>query len=108
MTFLENFEQQCRIRGESPSHALEAAGLSKSLYGKWKKQPDRMPYGDTVKKLANYFGCSFEALESGGRPARYTSDTFTQLMNEIAKLDNRDQKHLLSYIIFTYGDGGYK
>lgn len=102
LTFLDNFEQQCRVRGESASHALEAAGLSRALYGKWKKKPDRMPYGTTVKKLADYFGCAFEDLEPNGRAPAMESDIATALIACIRKLSKQDQQHLLSYILFTY------
>ena len=104
MTFVENFEQQCKLRGESASHALESAGLSRSLYGKWKKHPERMPYGETVRKLAAYFGCSFEALETNGRAPRLESDTVTALIQCIQHLSEQNQQHLLSYVLFTYGE----
>ena len=104
VTFLENFEQQCRLRGESPSHALSASGLSPSLYGKWKKQPERMPYGATVKKLADYFGCSFEFLETKGRASHHETDTMTAINQCLQKLSEQDQNHILSYILFVYGD----
>ena len=104
MTFLENFEQQCRLRGESPSHALTAAGLSATLYAKWKKQPERMPYGATIQKLADYFGCPFEFLETGGRASRDETDTMTALIQCLRKLPEHDQYHILSYVLFVYGD----
>jgi len=102
MTFLENFEQQCRLRGESPSHALEASGLSKSLWAKWKKYPERMPYGDTVKKLADHFGCAFEDLETNGRAPKEDSDLFLKIKQAVLKLDDKQRGYLLSFIQFTF------
>ncbi len=106
MTFIEKFEQQCRIRGEKPCSALERAGLSKSLWTKWKRQPDRTPYADTIQKLATYFGCPFESLVPDGVAPSIVpsggSDTFTAIVNCVAGLSEDNQKHLLSYILFTY------
>lgn len=104
MTFLDSFEQICRSRGEAPSHALEACGLSKSLYQKWKKNPDRFPYGSTIRKLADYFGCSFEDLDGTGPTKRTKTEMYMILENRIARLSERDQKLLLKYIDFTFGD----
>jgi len=102
MSFLENFEQQCRLRGESPTHALEQAGLSRSLLAKWRERPDRMPYGATVKKLADYFGCAFEDLDPSGRTSRYETDEFAAVKKCIFQLDNNQIKYLLSFLKITY------
>ena len=102
MTFLENLEQLCRIRGESPSHALEAAGLDKSSYSKWRKKPDFTPSGVAIQKLCDYFGCSFQTLESNGRNPKDESDISTALNLVIRQLDERDKRKLLAYILFTY------
>ena len=102
MTFLENLEQMCRIRGESVSHALGACGLDKSLYPKWKKKPNFTPSGTTIQKLANYFGCSFQALEANGRNPRDESDLSTALNILIRHLSDYDKRKLIAYILFTY------
>ena len=102
MSFLENFEQQCRLRGESPSHALEAAGLSRSLLTKWRNRPDRVPYGITIQKLANYFGCSFDSLDDTGRSSRYESDELAAVKNCIYQLNDDQLKYLLSFLKITY------
>lgn len=102
MTFLENLEQICRIRGESVSHALDASGLDKSLYSKWKKKPTFTPYGTTIQKLCDYLGCSFQALEPNGRSPKDESDLSTALNLVIRQLDDRDKRKLLAYILFTY------
>lgn len=102
MTFIENLEQMCRVRGESVSHALEACGLDKSLYPKWKKKPNFTPRGTTVQALCNYFGCSFQTLEPNGRNPKDESDISTALNLVIRQLDDRDKRKLLAYILFTY------
>ena len=102
MTFFDNFMHQCRLKGVAPSRALQEAGLSKALYQKWRAKPDRMPYGDTVKKLCDYFGCSYEALETDSAPMTKQTDTYTLLNRCILSLPKKDREHLLSYILFTY------
>ena len=105
MTFLENFERQCAMKGVTPSHALESAGLSRSLYSKWKHNPERPPYGHTVTKLAEYFGCAFADLDPNGRAPRRRDSVYNDIVDHVAKMDSRDREHLLSYIRFTYFNG---
>ena len=103
MDFLRNFEEFCRKRGESPSHALEAVGLSRSAYGKWKKNPDLMPTSKTVDLLAKYFGCTYEQLI--GRSSGYTGETdYIRFINQCAKMTDRDFNYLLSFCEFTWPD----
>ena len=99
MPFLDNFLNICEARGESPSHALESAGLAKSLLSKWRKYPDRVPYGDTVKKLADYFGCTFEDLFYSG-PVNTRTETAIKIQSAVDKLDEKQQKFLLRFIQF--------
>ena len=100
MKFVENFLARCEARGESPSHALESAGLSKSLLSKFKKYPDRVPQGNSLSKIANYFGCSIDDLIS----ASDKTDTAIAISSLVDKLSEDDQKLLLRYIQFTWGD----
>ena len=52
--FYDVFLELCRMRGESPSKALENMGMSKSSVTKWKKVS--APTESTLGKIANYFG----------------------------------------------------
>ena len=99
MTFLEKFEQICAVRGETPSHALRAAGMNPSCYPKWKKAPERTPYGTTIQTLANYFRCPAWMLEPS---VQEMSETQASLMYVLSLLSESDQKHALSYFLFTY------
>ena len=103
MNFFDNFCHQCDLKGVKPSRALEDAGLSKSLYQKWRAKPDRMPYGDTVKKLCDYWEQYFfrTILESSAVVTDKT-DTYTLLNQCILALPKKDREHLLSYVLFTY------
>ena len=78
MTFFDNFMHQCKLKGVKPTRALQDAGLNKALYSRWSKQPDRMPMGDTMQKLCEYFGCSYESLETKAAVSDQT-DVYTLL-----------------------------
>lgn len=104
MTFLESFEERCRSRGEAPSHALDSAGVPKSLYQYWKRNPKRTPSRETIIKLASYFGCSFHDLDPEAAPINPTSKTMSELVNLVTQLSPRDQEKILKYVRFTYGD----
>ena len=100
MTFLENFEQICRVRGDTPCHALESAGLNKSLYTKWRQNPDNKLTWTTIQKLSAYLNLPIHLLIPN---ERYMSETALAIMDAINNLEERDQKKTLSYILFTYG-----
>lgn len=55
-TFYERLARISRSYGMSPSRAAEAAGVSKSAVSKWKREPDSVPSGTILAKLAAYFG----------------------------------------------------
>lgn len=55
-TFYDRFARISRSYGVSPSKAAVAAGLSKSSVSKWKREPDSIPTGTALSKLAAYFG----------------------------------------------------
>lgn len=55
-TFYERFARISRSYGVSPSKAAVAAGLSKSSVSKWKREPESIPTGTALSKLAAYFG----------------------------------------------------
>lgn len=54
--FYDHYVALCRSRGVSPSRAAEDAGLSKSAVSKWKREPEAVPSGAVLGKLAAYFG----------------------------------------------------
>lgn len=99
MTFLDKFEQICAVRGETPSHALREAGLNPSCYPKWKKVPDRTPYGTTIQTLSEYFHCPTWMLEPSKQEM---TEIQAALMYVLSLLPEDDQRHALSYFLFTY------
>lgn len=61
MSFYEHFAQLCKQRNIKPTRAALDMGLSKSLPNKW-KTTDAKPSGETLKKIADYFGVSADDL----------------------------------------------
>jgi len=98
MSFYDNFVKICRARGESPSHAVEAAGLSRSMLSKFVKYPDRVPSGETAKKLVDYFGCSYEDLFS--TPKFRRSEAAVKIQMLVDRMEECDQVKLLRLIQF--------
>lgn len=99
MTFMDNFLARCQARGESPSHALEAAGLSKSILTRWRDYPNRVPSGTTVKKLADYFGCTFEDLLYSG-PVFTRSETAMKIQSAVDQMDEKQQEYVYRFVQF--------
>lgn len=62
MTFHEAFCELCSSRHIAPTAAAIEAGLSKALVSKWKNNPDTIPNGETLTKVANYFNISVSDL----------------------------------------------
>ena len=75
--FFDIFYDLCKKKGVSCTKAAEDIGLSNSITTKWKKT-GATPGGDTLNRIANYFGVSTDYLlgketkkapaESGKRP----------------------------------------
>ena len=100
MNLIDNFLARCEAKGESPSHALEAAGLSKSFLSKFKKYPDRVPQGDSLAKIAKYFGCTIDDLLFDSQK----SEVSAKISNLVDKMTPEQQEYLLRYIQFTWSD----
>ena len=59
--FFDIFRALCEQKGISPSKATKEIGLSNSITTKWKKT-GATPGGDTLAKIADYFGISVDHL----------------------------------------------
>lgn len=66
--FYDNFIKACNLRGKTPSAALVEAGIDKSASTRWKN--GKRPTDATLRKLADYFGVSPEALTGSTGPAQ--------------------------------------
>lgn len=58
--FWGRFYFECEKVGKSPTPVLQGLGISRELITSWKK--GATPQQATLKKLANYFGCSVDYL----------------------------------------------
>ena len=59
--FYDAFKLLCEEKGVSPKRAVTEMGLSNSLATKW-KNTKAIPKGETLAKIADYFGVSVEYL----------------------------------------------
>lgn len=62
--FFDVFKTLCDKKGVSPKRATEDIGLSNSITTKWKKT-GATPKGDTLQKIADYFGVTTDYLLTG-------------------------------------------
>lgn len=62
--FYDRFTDLCKSHGKSPAAVAREIGLSNSSTTTWKQ--GSTPKGDTLRKLANYFGVSVDYLLNGG------------------------------------------
>lgn len=59
--FYDTYTQLCIEKGVSRSKAASEMGLSNSIVTKWKKT-GATPSGETMSKIANYFGVTVDYL----------------------------------------------
>lgn len=71
--FFDIFYELCKAKGVSCKKAAEEIGLSNSITTKWKKT-GATPSGETLDKVAAYFGVSTDYLL--GKPAAHAVDLF--------------------------------
>ena len=62
--FFDIFKLLCEKKGVSPKRATEDIGLSNSITTKWKKT-GATPKGDTLQRIADYFGVTTDYLLTG-------------------------------------------
>lgn len=62
--FYDVYTALCKSKAISPSRAADEIGLSNSTVTKWKKT-GATPSGDTLSKVAAYFGVSVDDLIGG-------------------------------------------
>lgn len=102
MNFLNNFLMLCDRKDVPPSRALEEAGLSKSLYSKWKAKPTSIPNGETLEKLSKYFMVSIDAIK-GNSPYAQKSlglegmPEIEELVAAAPKMNRAVRLNILSY-----------
>ena len=72
--FYDLFCRLCQEKGVSPTRATIEIGLSRTIGTKWKKT-GATPQGDTLQKIADYFGVSVDyLLGNEEKPASQEAD----------------------------------
>lgn len=99
--FYDLFCELCQKRGVSPTRATIEIGLSRTIGTKW-KTTGATPQGETLSKIADYFGVSADYLlgnepkEKTPAEADVTFDDFTYAMyGEAKELTDEDKNMLL-------------
>lgn len=62
--FYTRFKELCDETGVRPTAVMRKLGISPSSPGRWKN--GTVPYGETVRKVADYFGVTTDYLLHGG------------------------------------------
>lgn len=106
--FYDRFKQLCERKGISCNKAAQEIGLSNATPTKWKKT-GATPVGDTLDKIAVYFGVSVDYLLGkekttmislfegvGGRLSEAPDITLDDELNEyLEELKNREELRML-------------
>lgn len=104
MSFYDTILQLCKDKGVSISAACLGAGLSKSSATKWKNQPDIIPTGDTLNKLAEYFNVSVGYL-TGSETPELDLERFPEILSIAragTKMPREKRNELLNYARYLF------
>lgn len=99
--FFDIFKSLCEKKGVSPKRATEDIGLSNSITTKWKKT-GATPKGETLQKLADYFGVTTDYLLTGEETKKVPAPTGGDELDEtLERLRTRPECRML----FKLADG---
>lgn len=96
--FYDLFCRLCTQRGITPTKAALEIGLSKSTATKW-KQTGATPQGETLARVAAYFGVSADLL-LGEAGKQYGEEVLDLLMGAARQLSRENQQKLLEMALF--------
>ena len=96
--FYDLFCQLCKEKGVSPTKATVDIGLSRTIGTKW-KNTGATPQGETLSKIAQYFGVSVDYLLGNDKPWEEKTPVLT-------KKDERDIAKRLDAIMGEMEGGG--
>lgn len=91
--FFDVFYDLCKKRGVSCKRAAEEIGLSNSITTKWKKT-GATPSGDTLSKIATYFGVTVGYLLGNNERSSPADSGERDILNEIDIAFYGDYKEL--------------
>lgn len=98
--FYDLFCELCKKKGVSPTKATVEIGLSRTIGTKW-KTTGATPQGETLSKIADYFGVSVDYLLGNDPKAKtpdeadVTFDDFTYAMHHESKELTEENKQKL-------------
>ena len=93
--FYDLFCQLCEKKGVSVTRATVEMGLSRTIGSKWKRT-DATPNGETLNRIAEYFGVTTDYLLTGEESKKAAIDTVDDDLREyLDELRNRPEKRLL-------------
>ena len=93
--FYDLFCQLCEKKGVSVTRATVEMGLSRTIGSKWKRT-GATPNGETLNRIAEYFGVTTDYLLTGEESKNAAIDTVdAELREYLDELRNRPEKRLL-------------
>lgn len=100
--FFDIFTDLCKEKGVSRTKAAEEIGLSNSITTKWKKT-GATPGGDTLEKVAAYFGVTIDRLlgkeEKENSPSEFVLTEGEKDLLELFRLIPADQQPVVLAMI---------
>ena len=100
--FYDRFKELAELNGKTVHRATQEIGLSKSTATKWKRT-GAVPSGETLSKIASYFGIAIESLLDDDVPivsALIDSDSVTaeemSIIKKYRALDERGKENVLT------------
>ena len=103
LAFYNKLIELCEKNHVKPSVVAEAVGLTKSSATYWKRGAE--PKGDTLRKIAEYFGVSVDYLlgETDEKKSASTESVDTEgleVLKQIRELSPEKQKQVFDYVRF--------
>ena len=93
--FYDLFCQLCEKKGVSVTRATVEMGLSRTIGSKWKRT-GATPNGETLNRIAEYFGVTTDYLRTGEENETAAIDLVDDDLREyLDELRNRPEKRLL-------------
>ena len=86
--FYERFAELCAENQKSQAFVVQSIGLNRAAIAKWKK--GSIPNGDTVRKLAEFFGVSTDYLLGNVNEPFFYLDN-KRILNEINSLEEYNE-----------------
>lgn len=87
--FYERFAELCAENQKSQAFVVQSIGLNRAAIAKWKK--GSIPNGDTVRKLAEFFGVSTDYLLGNVNEPFFYLDN-KRILNEINSLEEYNEE----------------